>query len=379
MRSKDDDNNWAAKALNILVAEDNRTAETNLYQLDLPALIGIDLYIKDESAHPTGSLKHRLARALFHHGICSHNIDATTTIVESSSGSTAISEAYFARLLGLKFIAVVPQATAEAKIKAIEGYGGQVVVVKDREVSMSAAKLAHEINGYYMDQFTHAERVSDWRHKKNIAAAIFDQMLMEEHPEPSWIITGAGTGGTSAIIGRYLRFTQRSTRLCVVDPDNSIYFDFYKTRQKGIESPSDSLIEGIGRPRVEASFMPEVIDHMIQVKDAHSLAAMRVLNERFGLKAGASTGTNLYGALQLANDMMSRAEKGSIVTLLCDLGSRYDSTYYSDTWLAKRGFQIDREINRVKHFLNTGVWPDVSMKVDEYVACKKMEYLMRQR
>lgn len=92
----------------------------NLIRLSLPGFDGIQLYLKDESTHPTGSLKHRLARSLFLYGLCNGWIKEGTTIIESSSGSTAVSEAYFARLLGLPFIAVMPSCTAKRKIEQIE-------------------------------------------------------------------------------------------------------------------------------------------------------------------------------------------------------------------------------------------------------------------
>ena len=75
-----------------------------------------------------------------------------------------------------------------------------------------------ETGGHYLDQFTNAERATDWRGNNNIAESIFEQMGQEPHPIPDWIVVGAGTGGTSATIGRYIRYRRHATRLCVVDP-----------------------------------------------------------------------------------------------------------------------------------------------------------------
>src|SRR5213075_1964662 len=93
-----------------------RSADTHLTWLEIPGLPGISMYIKDESTHPTGSLKHRLARSLFLYAICNGDIGPGSTVVEASSGSTAISEAYFARLLGLPFVAVVARSTSPDKV-----------------------------------------------------------------------------------------------------------------------------------------------------------------------------------------------------------------------------------------------------------------------
>src|SRR5690242_3830113 len=122
---------WAEQAVGRLEADANRTADTHLHAFPLPPEWGVDLYLKDESVHPTGSLKHRLARSLFLYGLCNGWIGEQTTVVEASSGSTAVSEAYFARFLGLPFVAVMPASTSPEKIALIEAQGGTCHLVAD--------------------------------------------------------------------------------------------------------------------------------------------------------------------------------------------------------------------------------------------------------
>src|SRR5690606_25383869 len=111
---------WVAAAIHKIEADFNRPADTHLIPLPLPAWPAIDAYLKDESSHPTGSLKHRLARSLFLYALANGWLHEGSTVVEASSGSTAVSEAYFARLLGLPFIAVIPASTSPEKIAEIE-------------------------------------------------------------------------------------------------------------------------------------------------------------------------------------------------------------------------------------------------------------------
>ncbi|WP_254891326.1 PLP-dependent cysteine synthase family protein, partial [Cronobacter sakazakii] len=289
----------------------------------------------DESTHPTGSLKHRLARSLFLYGLSNGWIREGTPIIEASSGSTAVSEAWFARMLGLPFIAVMPACTARRKVEQIEFYGGRCHFVQSAcEIYEASEVLARELRGRYMDQFTYAERATDWRGNNNIADSIFRQMAGEPHPVPDYIVMSAGTGGTSATIGRYLRYQGHATRLMVVDPENSVFYDYWQQRDSGLKSNVGSRIEGIGRPRVEPSFIPDVIDEMLQVPDAASVAAMQWLSELLGRKVGASTGTNMWGALQLAARMREEGRSGAIVTLLCDSGERYLETYHNPEWVA---------------------------------------------
>lgn len=116
---------WTRRAIELLETEAARSPDTPLLKLDVPELSGIDVYLKDESTHPTGSLKHRVARSLLLFAICNGRIGEGTPVIEASSGSTAVSEAYFARLLGLPFHAVMPRGTSDEKVAAIELHGGR--------------------------------------------------------------------------------------------------------------------------------------------------------------------------------------------------------------------------------------------------------------
>ncbi|MBB5870780.1 cysteine synthase A [Allocatelliglobosispora scoriae] len=356
-RCSDSDRVWVTDAIAKVAADLNRSADTHLLPFPLPASWGIDLYLKDESVHPTGSLKHRLARSLFLYSLCNGWIGPDTTIVEASSGSTAVSEAYFARMLGLPFVAVMPATTSKEKITQIEFYGGQCHLVDDPgRVVLEARVLADDRGGHFMDQFTYAERATDWRGNNNIAESIFSQMAKERHPVPVWIVVGAGTGGTSATIGRYVRYEQYCTKICVVDPENSAFYPAYQAGDWSHVTGKGSRIEGIGRQRVEASFQPAVVDRMVRVPDAGSLAAMRAASDLLGRRVGGSTGTNLWGAFGLIAGMVARGEKGSVVTLLCDGGERYANTYYDDQWVREAGMDLTQHLGTVHHFLQSANW-----------------------
>lgn len=339
---------WVKQAIRIIEADFHRSADTHLVPLHLPAFPGIDLYFKDESSHPTGSLKHRLARSLFLYGLCNGWIHSGSTIIEASSGSTAVSEAYFARLLKLPFVAVMPRSTSPEKIALIEFYGGRCHLVEQAsEVTATSRQLAKGCGGHFMDQFTYAERATDWRANNNIAESIFNQMAQETHPIPHWIVCGAGTGGTSATLGRYVRYQRHGTEICVADPDNSVFYDYFLRGDPQLQASCGSRIEGIGRPVVEASLLRHVIDAMVKVPDSYTLAALRYLESALGRKCGGSTGTIFCAVLCLAAQMRAQGETGSIVAILCDGGERYLHSYYNPAWLQAQGFEITREMEWV--------------------------------
>ncbi|MFD4365926.1 PLP-dependent cysteine synthase family protein [Rhodococcus sp. NPDC058521] len=348
---------WVDNAVRLIEADAQRSADTHLLRYPLPIEWNVQLYLKDESTHITGSLKHRLARSLFLYAICNGWITEGTTVIEASSGSTAVSEAYFAQLLGLDFVAVMPASTSPAKIALIEAQGGRCHFVTDpSSIYAESQRLAGDTGGHYMDQFTHAERATDWRGNNNIAESMFTQLQRELHPVPEWVVVGAGTGGTSATIGRYLRYRQMDTGLCVVDPEHSVFIDGWAADDPLVTGTRGSRIEGIGRPRVEPSFVGQVVDRMIRVPDAGSIAAARHASAVLGRKVGGSTGTNLWGAFGLIAEMFAAGRSGSVVTLLCDGGERYSNTYYDDDWVASEGIDLAGPTAVLEKFASTGVW-----------------------
>jgi cysteine synthase A len=349
------DREWVHWAIGRIEADFNRSADTHLLPVAIPALPDIGLYLKDESSHPTGSLKHRLARSLFLYALSNGWLRARRPVVEASSGSTAVSEAYFARMLGLPFIAVVPASTAPEKLGAIEALGGTPHPVQDvRTLYAVAEDLARQSGGHYMDQFTYAERATDWRGNNNIAESIYTQMAREPHAVPSWIVCGAGTGGTSATIGRFARYHRHATRLCVADPDASVFHRHWHDPAVTQAQDPSSLIEGIGRPRVEPSFMPGVVDRMIVVSDSQSIAAARAVSRRLGKLCGGSTGTNIWACALIASEMARDGKAGSIVSILCDSGERYRSSYFDDAWIARQGLNLAPHEAAIERFFDTG-------------------------
>ncbi|HLR55597.1 MAG TPA: PLP-dependent cysteine synthase family protein [Actinomycetales bacterium] len=345
---------WRSESLQRLEAERARSGQTPLRKFPLPPEWGIDLYLKDESMHLTGSLKHRLARALITDAVLTGRILEGTPLIEASSGSTAVSEAYFAKLLGLPFIAVIPKGTSTEKVSLIEEYGGTChFVATPSRVSHEATELAEKLGGYFVDQFSNAATVVDWRGEESLASDFLNQMRFEPFPVPASVVVGAGTGGTSVGIAKYLRYCGHATEVVVVDPEGSAFYQAWVTGDRSVEA-AGSRIEGIGRPLVEVSFTPEVIDRMLCVPDSASVAGMRILADRAGINAGPSSGTNLWGALNVIQEMRKQERKGSVVMLVCDRGDRYLDTFHSEEWLESEQLEPGGYLAAMERFLSGG-------------------------
>lgn len=164
---------WINQAVRKIETDYQRSADTHWVRLNIPAFQNIDIYLKGESTHPAGSLKHWLEWSLFLYALCNGWIREDTTIVEAPSGNTAVLEVFFAQMAGVPFIAMLPLSTARSKIIQLECYGGQCHFVdKASQVRSESVLLADKVGGYFMVQFTYAERVIDWRGNNNIAESI---------------------------------------------------------------------------------------------------------------------------------------------------------------------------------------------------------------
>jgi cysteine synthase A len=319
-------NAWAADAIHRVRAAHRPTP--------LRELSGVVL--KDESALPTGSTKHRTVSAMFCHAIANGRIGEGTQVVAATAGAVAVASAHLAGVLGLPFTALVPARTSEELLTRIEREGGRWEYAEGPPAGLQteARALADRWGGHFLDHFTEADpAVAAW--PPTIADELFEQL-----PEPpQWVVVGAGTGATSSAIGRYLRTHGLPTRLAVVDPENSAYFPAWASGAEDYGTGMPSRIPGIGRPRVEPGFHPGVVDLVIPVPDKHSVAALRWLH-RNGVDGGPATGTNLCGVHHLRTAM---GQAGVIVTLIGDGGASYAGTYLDPEWVAAKGLTPDVE------------------------------------
>jgi cysteine synthase A len=144
----------------------------------------------------------------------------------------------------------------------------------------------------------------------------------------------------------------------VADPEHSVFQDYFESGDAALTSPRPSRIEGIGRPRVEPSFVRSVVDRMIKVPDAASFATLRFLEDLLGRKCGGSTGTNVYAALQIVSELAASGRSASVVSMICDGGERYLNTYFNDDWLAANGLDTAPWRARLDGFRDSGILRD---------------------
>ncbi len=343
-RRADADRRWCDEAVHRIEADYTRSADTHLLRVQIPGLPQQPLYFKDESVHPTGSLKHRLARSLFLYGLCNGLIGPRSHdrrgVVGLDRGIRSLFRATDRRALrrGDAALDFTREDRADRVSRRPRPSGRRAAAV------YAEAARWQRTGGHYMDQFTYAERATDWRGNNNIAESIFAQMRpnRSRFRPGSWSVQAPAAPVRPSVATSVLR--QYATRICLADPENSVFHDYWASGDATLRS-AGSRIEGIGRPRVEPSFNRHVVDRSIRVADELSFAAARFLEGVLGRKVGPSTGTALIACAELLSEM-KRGATGAVVTLLCDGGERYLDTCYDDDWLHRKDSTSDPDWRR---------------------------------
>ncbi|MGW2562178.1 pyridoxal-phosphate dependent enzyme [Streptomyces sp. NPDC001514] len=264
---------WAADAVRELCAD---AEPTPLVRLAGPPG---ELYVKDESAHPSGTLKHRLVRALLCEAVLDGAVREGTTVVMGSGGPAAVAGAYCARRAGLAFVALVPAMTPPAVRESVERYGGRWRIASvPADIQDEARGLADKIGGHFLDHFADSERAIGRCPLPDLAEELYGQLAEADAADPAWLVAGLGTGTTTATLGRYARKRcGPGTRVAGVDAEHSAYFPAWASGCADYTTGLPSQIPGIGRPRTEPAFRPELLDLVIPVAEDAAADGLRWL------------------------------------------------------------------------------------------------------
>ena len=370
------DPQWRSWAIGVLWNERRQAGSTPLIQLSPPFNPRLRLLVKNEAKSVTGSLKHRVAWSLLMWGLIGSRIRNDVHLYERTSGNTGIAEAYFAKRLGLPFTAVTSASVSPLKLEAIRRHGGRVRSAPEGQSVAEFYKqvLAEDPAAYDINQFANSERAVAYfegtpAQSENLANELLLQVKALGLAPPDWFVVGAGSGGTATSIGRYMRKWSPLARattppsLLVVDPERSVLFDWYVSGDSTLHSPAASRIEGVGsggpiRFGDTLSLQREVVDRMLHVPDALTMAGMHLLNALVGFRVGPSSGLNLIGALRLACERHSAGQAGTIATVICDRGDRYADTYYNPAWVEAKGLQWHSLAQPLAAAWQSGQWPD---------------------
>ncbi|MBD2440615.1 cysteine synthase A [Nostoc sp. FACHB-110] len=298
---------------------------------------GCEILAKAEFLNPGGSVKDRAALYIIEDAEAKGLLQPGGTVVEGTAGNTGIGLAHICNAKGYKCLIIIPNTQSQEKIDALTALGAEVrpvpaVPYKDPNnyVKLSGRIAAELENAVWANQFDNlANRLA---HYKTTGPEIWTQT---DGKIDGWV-AATGTGGTFAGVALYLKEKNPAIKCVVADPLGSGLYSYIKTGEIKLEG--NSITEGIGNSRITANMEGAPADDAIQIDDTEALRVVYQLLQKDGLFMGGSTGINVAAAVTLAKQL---GPGHTIVTILCDSGSRYQSRIFNRDWLASKGLSIN--------------------------------------
>ncbi len=305
------------------------------------AATGCDIWGKAEFMNPGQSVKDRAALQIVRDAEARGLLRPGGLIVEGTAGNTGIGLAMVARALGYRAMIVIPRTQSQEKKDAIRLFGAELVEVDAlpyanpgnyvRYSGTLAEELAKtEPNGVlWANQFDNvANREA---HRLTTGPEIWEQT----QGKVDGFICAVGSGGTLAGVAMALRAKNPNLAIGLADPFGAALFSYYTEGE--LKSEGSSVTEGIGQGRITQNLEGLKVDRAYRIPDDEALQAVFDLVEYEGLALGGSSGVNIAGAIRLARDL---GPGKTIVTILCDYGSRYQSKLFNKAFLAEHKLPV---------------------------------------
>jgi cysteine synthase A len=297
---------------------------------------GCEILGKAEFLNPGGSVKDRAALYIIEDAEAQGHLRPGGTVVEGTAGNTGIGLTHICNAKGYKCLIIIPETQSQEKMDALRTLGAEVRPVPavpyrdpNNYVKISGRLAAEMDNAIWANQF---DNIANRRaHYETTAPEIWAQT---EGKIDAWV-SATGTGGTYAGAAMFFKEKNPQVKCVVADPMGSGLYSYVKTGE--INSSGNSITEGIGNSRITANMDGAPIDDAIQIDDTEAVRVVYQLLRKDGLFMGGSVGINVGAAVALAKEL---GPGHTIVTVLCDSGSRYQSRLYNPDWLAVKGLSV---------------------------------------
>jgi cystathionine beta-synthase len=295
--------------------------------------IKAQVFAKMESLNPGYSVKDRIGISMIEYAEKEGSLKPGGTIIEATSGNTGIGLAIAAATKGYKCIFILTEKVSMEKTRYLKALGADVVVCPAAAKAgtpdhyVETAKRIHKEtpNSFYPDQYSHP--ANPMAHYQTTGPELWN----DTDGRITHFVAGIGTGGTISGTGRYLKEKNPDIQIIGADPYGSIFKTYKETGS--VPEATPYLVEGIGQCAPTENANMKVIDRIINVTDRDSFELARQLGRVEGIFCGGSTGTNFFGALEVAKDL---DENGLVVFIVCDTGEHYLTKFHSDEWMKEK-------------------------------------------
>lgn len=296
---------------------------------------------KAEFLNPGGSVKDRAALGIIRAAERSGALKPGGTIVEGTAGNTGIGLAMVGAALGYRTVIVFPRTQSREKRDAIRLAGAELIEVdavpyaNPNHYARYSGTLAAELNATEPNGAIWANQFDNVANRQAHFETTGPEIWEQTGGKVDGFICAVGSGGTLAGVGMYLKSKSEAVQIGLADPGGAALYGYYAHGE--LKAEGNSITEGIGQSRITANLEGAPVDHAFRVPDEEALSVLYELIQREGLCLGGSAGINIAGAIRLARKM---GPGHTIVTVLCDLGARYQSKLYNPDFLREKGLPI---------------------------------------
>ncbi len=300
-------------------------------------LTGCTILGKAEFMNPGQSVKDRAALFIIRDAIARGELKPGGTIVEGTAGNTGIGLAVVANAMGFRTVIVIPVTQSEEKKDALRQLGTELVEVpavpykNPNNYVKYSGRLAKAMGALWANQFDNV--ANRQAHIEGTAPEIWAQT----DGKVDAFVSAVGSGGTLAGVSMGLKSRNKNIKMALADPPGAALYSYYKTGV--LKSEGSSITEGIGQGRITANLEGAIVDDAFLIPDTESIPLAFDLLEHEGLCMGGSTGVNVAGAIRLARQM---GPGHTIVTILCDYGTRYASKLFNPAFLREKNLPVPK-------------------------------------
>jgi cysteine synthase len=298
-------------------------------------LTGCTILGKAEFMNPGQSVKDRAALYIIRDAVARGELKPGGTIVEGTAGNTGIGITIVANAMGFKSVIVIPETQSQEKKDALRQLGAKLVEVpavpykNPNNYVKYSGRLAKALGGVWANQFDNVANREAHIHTTG------PEIWSQTDGKVDGFVCAVGSGGTLAGVSLALKERNKNIKIALADPMGAALYSYYKTGE--LKSEGSSITEGIGQGRITKNLEGIIVDDAFQISDQEAIPLAFDLLEHEGLCMGGSTGVNVAGAIRLALQM---GPGHTIVTILCDFGTRYASKLFNPEFLRSKNLPV---------------------------------------
>ena len=304
---------------------------------------GCEILGKAEFLNPGGSIKDRAALGIVRAAEKSGRLKPGGTIVEGTAGNTGIGLALVGKALGYRVVIVFPRTQSQEKKDAIRLLGAELIEVdavpyaNPNHYARYSGQLAEELNASEPNGAIWANQFDNTDNRQAHYDSTAPEIWRDLNGEIDGFICSVGSGGTLGGVSMWMKEQARDVTIGLADPGGAALYGLYAEGE--LCASGTSITEGIGQSRVTGNLVDVEVDKAYRISDEEALPLLFDLVVEEGLCLGGSAGVNIAGAMRMAKDL---GPGHTIVTLLCDHGSRYQSKLYNPVFLREKGLPVPR-------------------------------------